>query len=176
MADQPKLFESLLASTALGDRVAFQQLYSDTSPRVYGVLMSMLSDRATAQDVLQDTYVKVWSRAGDYHAERGEVLSWIIAIARYRALDLLRASSRRQNFEHQAAEPEALTFSASDEFSELLQECLNRLAQLQRRSILEAFINGFTHEELASNEDTPIGTIKSRIRRGLVRLRECLDQ
>jgi len=176
MADQQKELEVLLASTALGDRNAFQTLYSNTSPRVYAVLMSMLSDKATAQDVLQDTYVKVWSRASEYHSERGEVLSWIIAIARYRALDLLRAANRRQNFEQQAMAPQALSLSATNDFSDLLQECLDRLAQLQRRSILAAFINGFTHEELASLEKTPVGTVKSRIRRGLARLRECLEQ
>ncbi|MCB1687418.1 MAG: sigma-70 family RNA polymerase sigma factor [Halioglobus sp.] len=176
MADQQEELEVLIARAAMADRSAFHALYVATAPRVYAVLMVMLRDQETAQDVLQDTYVKVWGRAGEYHSERGEVLSWVIAIARYRALDLLRASKRRTNFEHQAGETLELSLPTSDAFSELTKECLNRLADIQRRSIISSFVHGFTHEELAVREETPIGTIKSRIRRGLQRLRECLEQ
>lgn len=176
MADEQKTLEALIARTALGDRSAFQALYAATSPRVYSVLTAMLHDSATAQDVLQDTYVKVWGRSGEYHSERGQVLSWIIAIARYRALDLLRASKRRSGFEQQAATALELTLPMNDVYSELLEQCLARLAEIQRRSIVSAFVFGYTHEELAKSEETPIGTVKSRIRRGLARLRECLEQ
>lgn len=176
MADEQEELESLLARTAMADRAAFHALYGATSPRVYGVLVAMLRDEEIAQDVLQDTYVKVWGRAGEYHADRGQVLSWIIAIARYRALDLLRASKRRSSFEQQAGEALSLALPQADAFSELLKECLERLADIQRRSILYAFVHGYTHEELAEREATPVGTVKSRIRRGLQRLRECLEQ
>jgi len=176
MEDQQDELEALIARAAMADRAAFQTLYKVTSPRVYAVLIAMLRDEEIAQDVLQDAYVKVWARAGEYHSERGQVLSWIIAIARYRALDVLRASKRRSNFEQQAGESAVLSVPATDAFTEMLSECLDRLADLQRSNIISAFMHGFTHEELADREDTPIGTIKSRIRRGLQRLRECLDQ
>ncbi len=176
MADQQADLESLLARAALADRAAFHALYDATSPLVYGVLRAMLRDEESAQDVLQDTYVKVWGRAGEYHSDRGHVLSWIIAIARYSALDLLRASKRRSNFEQQAGETLLLTLPDTDTFSDSLKDCLDRLADLQRRSIFSAFVHGFTHEELAQRENAPLGTIKSRIRRGLQRLRECLEQ
>lgn len=168
--------EALVARAAMADRKAFHRLYEMTSPRVYAVLVSMLHDKDMAQDVLQDTYVKVWGRAGEYHCERGQVLSWIIAIARYRALDLLRASKRRNTFEHQAGETLAPVLSIGDSFSDLMKDCLGRLADIQRHSIVAAFVHGFTHEELAAKEDAPLGTVKSRIRRGLRRLRECLEQ
>lgn len=174
--DEQDTLESLLARTALGDRVAFRELYDATSPRVYAVLMAMLREPAMAQDVMQDAYVKVWAQAREYHTERGLVLSWIIAIARYRALDLLRASRRRDALEDEAAVVMSMSLPASDGLSEMLQECLGRLAEMQRRSILAAFVNGFTYEELAERESAPLGTVKSRIRRGLQRLRECLDQ
>jgi RNA polymerase sigma-70 factor (ECF subfamily) len=176
---QSEDLKALIARTAREDRAAFRALYDATSPRVYGVLVALLRNDDTAQDVLQDTFVKVWARAGEYHSERGEVLSWIIAIARYRALDLLRASRRRSSYEQQAGESPLLTLpavSASDEFSLRLTDCLDRLAERQRRNIVAAFVRGFTHEELARQENTPLGTIKSRIRRGLQRLRECLEQ
>ena len=87
--------ETLIARVGLGDRGAFKSLYVGTAPRVYAVILQMLRDPALAQDVLQDTYIKVWSRAQDYHHERGQVLGWIIGIARYRALDILRSEQRR---------------------------------------------------------------------------------
>ncbi len=173
--DQQEILESLLARTALGERDAFRELYDSTSPRVYAVLVAMLHDPATAQDVMQDAYVKVWAQAREYHAERGLVLSWIIAIARYRALDLLRAARRRDVLEDEAGKVMEMSLPAREGFSEMLQECLGRLAELQRRSILAAFVNGFTYEELAARESAPLGTVKSRIRRGLQRLRECLE-
>ncbi|GAB5452555.1 MAG: sigma-70 family RNA polymerase sigma factor [Halioglobus sp.] len=168
--------ERHVSRCAMGDRKAFETLYTESSPSVYAVLMSMLHDAATAQDVLQDTYIKVWNRAGEYHAERGLVLSWIIAIARYRALDLLRASKRRSTYEQQSEQTPTTVPVSAGTTSQLLQECLERLADLQRKSILAAFVGGYTHEELAVREATPVGTIKSRIRRGLGRLRECLEQ
>jgi RNA polymerase sigma-70 factor (ECF subfamily) len=175
MTHQAEL-EVMLARSALGDRDAFQRLYEATAPRVYAVLLSMLRDSALAQDVMQDAYVKVWGQSRDYHADRGLVLSWIIAIARYRALDLLRASKRRDALEMEAVQQQSLTEPTQEGFSDLLRECLGKLADLQRRSIVAAFVNGFTHEELAAREATPVGTVKSRIRRGMQRLRECLQQ
>ncbi len=175
-AEQAEL-EQLIARCVLGDRAAFKTLYEKTSARVFGLALRMLRSREQAQDLLQDVYVRVWSRAGEYHAQRGRVLAWIMAIARYRALDMLRAESRRTTGELvEQADPAAGADPDSDGISSrALEECLQRLADSQRRSILVVFYGGLTHDELAARQSTPVGTVKSRIRRGLQRLRECLE-
>ncbi len=176
MAVTDAQLEAWLARSLDGDRGAFHQLYDATSPRVYAVLMKLLAEPAMAQDVLQDTYVKVWAQAEHYRSERGLVLSWIISIARYRAIDLLRAQGRRSSHELAAGETQQSTSGNDDPLSDLLHECLAKLADLQRHTIQAAFVHGFTHTELAAREDAPVGTVKSRIRRGLQRLRECMEQ
>ncbi len=170
--------QTLVARTVHGDRVAFQALYESTSPTVFGVLQRMLSDRAQAEDVLQDTYVKVWSRAGEYHYERGRVIGWVIGIARNRALDILRAKKRRG--EVQSADswpPETIAGNSGElEQNTVLQQCMERLAAIQQQSIIGAFVHGWTHEELAKLLSLPVGTVKSRIRRGLALLKDCLER
>lgn len=170
--------QELLARTVMGDRAAFHSLYTETSPTVFGVLKQMLPDTAVAEDVLQDAYVKVWSRAGEFHGERGKVLGWIIAIARYRALDVIRANKRRFEITSEAnLVPESVAADGGAlELKTVLEECMSRLAELQRQSIIGAFVHGWTHEELANQLAQPIGTVKSRIRRGLNLLRECLER
>lgn len=167
--------EDLLARVVLGDRNAFQLLYEETSPKVYGVLLRMLGDASSAQDVLQDTYVRVWSRAGEFHGERGKVLAWIITIARYRALDLLRSQKRRVEVTREFSQDQKFSVDLS-ESDPRLYSCLETLADTQKSSVVASFVHGFTHEELAVQFAAPIGTIKSRIRRGLQRLKECLEQ
>ena len=173
---------ALLSRTALGDRDAFKALYQATSPQILGLLIHMLGQRDRAEDALQDTYIKVWHRARDYHAERGQVNTWLASIARYRALDLLRADKTRQQRASRAKPelatedelPDALAQSQSD--NGRLYDCLHQLNDRQRQSIGLAFFRGFTHEELAAQLAAPLGTVKAWIRRGLQQLRLCLEE
>ena len=165
--------ERLLANSVLGDRDAFAALYEATSSRVYALGLRMLGNRDQASDLLQDVYVRIWTRAGEYHAERGSVLAWLLSIARYRALDMLRFEGRRSPIGSETAEPELA--GMVDASTLALEECLDTLADSQRSSILTVFFDGLTHDELAAREQQPLGTVKSRIRRGLQRLKDCLD-
>ena len=182
-ADQTLLC-SLLAKTALGDKNAFKQLYDETSPQLLGLLIGMLRHRDLAEDVLQDTFLKVWHRAGDYHADRGQVTTWLSSIARYRALDTLRAQKVRRKRDQQLGADDTVEPGAADSLSQWAanpgeqarrQDCIGELNENQRQSIGLAFYRGFTHEELSTQLEVPLGTIKAWIRRGLQQLRRCLE-
>ena len=171
----------LMSRVSLGDRSAFERLYEETSPNIMGLLHSMLPQRDLAEDVLQDTFVKVWHRAADYHPERGQVSTWIASIARYGAIDAIRANSvRRGSDDGLEALPDdasgALDRIAEDQDEQRLYYCLDTLSSDQKQSITLAFFRGYTHDELASQLSTPLGTVKAWVRRGLKKLRECLDQ
>lgn len=171
----------LMSRVSLGDRSAFETLYDETSPHVMGLLSSMLRRREVAEDVLQDTFVKVWHRAADYHPERGQVNTWIASIARYAAIDLLREGKHRQTQDDvldtlpdDAASALEEIAGASEE--DRLHYCIGTLSADQRQTITLAFFRGYTHEELASQLARPLGTVKAWVRRGLSKLRECLEQ
>lgn len=188
---------SLLRATAHGDAKAFKALYDDTAPRLHAVALTMMRDSELAEDVLQDAFLQIWHRAGDYHADRGGVLTWMTTIVRYRGIDLLRKRGRpgaAGKSGHQGIDPEAIDYfrhggtgdelgskqpgplarAMSTEVNSLLRDCIGRLSNKQQRSISLAFFRGLTHQELADSLAEPIGTIKSRLRRSLQRLKECL--
>lgn len=175
-----------LQATAAGDQHAFQKLYNATSPQLYALLLRILKKPDRAEDALQDAYVKIWQKAGTYAPDRGAPSTWLLAIARYRALDTLR----RQRPE--VGMPEEANLAATiledhvapgpSEANENLQSldavhtCLTTLSPEQRKSVLLAYYEGLTHPELARRLNAPIGTVKSWIRRGLSRLRQCLAE
>ena len=181
MLDEKEL-QQLLARTALHDRVAFKTLYDQTSRFVYSLGLRILGQVDLAEDLLQDVFLRVWHSAADYHPERGRVIAWIVTIARYHAIDMRRRRSvaARVNAAHQAEDEEVTTGPFLQVFAikqtDRLMDCLERLAVSQRRCLDGAFYRGLTHDELASQLGLPLGTIKSRIRRALLRLRECLTQ
>ena len=183
----------LLRATAHGDSHAFKRLYEDTSSYLYAMALQMMQDDALAEDVLQDAFVQVWHRAGDYHADRGSVLTWLTTIVRYRAIDLLRkrrSSSGGQSMRDTDAgdvldrmgdggsggESGPLGSAMATEDAQKLDRCIKRLSNDQKQSVALAFFRGMTHQELAECLAEPLGTIKSRLRRGLQRLRECLSE
>ena len=177
----------LLSATAAGDRRAFGRLYDMTSPYLYAIALRLVHRRSAAEDVLQDAYVQVWHRAADYHVQRGSVLGWMTALVRYRAIDMLRKNRKGTPLDEDmlsgagalldpgdASDP-AMASAAASEDADFLSECVSRLSGSQRESVALAFFHGLTHAELAQRLALPLGTIKSRLRRSLKRLKECLD-
>jgi len=164
-----------------GDRAALENLYGRTSAKLFGICLRILSDRAEAEDVLQEVYLTVWNKAGQFDAERGvSPISWLASIARNRALDRLRARKPRFGGLDEAAEiadlsPLADAALATTETSERLGACLEALDGRAASAIRAAFFGGQTYERLAEAAGMPLGSMKSLIRRGLMRLKDCLE-
>lgn len=172
----------LLAACARQDRGAFQRLYELTAPQLLASLMRLLRNRAAAEDALQDVYVQVWGRAAQFSRDRGSPWAWLIAIARYRALDLQRRDRRfaaegEDAFESIAAdeEPHESRMALGRGASTALDQCLEALQEQQRRCILLSYQNGMSHADVAGRLGEPLGSVKSWIRRGLTALRRCLE-
>jgi RNA polymerase sigma-70 factor, ECF subfamily len=170
----------LLAAVAKGDQAAFQRLYQATRGKLYGVVLRILRRRDLADEVLQEAYLKVWSSAGQFDAARASPVTWMVAIARNRAIDLLRKKSEVAIEE----EPEAMEAAADTphplakrEMSEGLAQllaCLGKLDEDRRRLVLLAYYSGRSREQLAAQFEAPVNTIKTRLRRALLDLKECL--
>ena len=173
---------SLLAACAQGDRAAFERLYRDTAPKLFGVAMRILRREDWAEDVLQECYVRIWDHARDYRPGLAAPMTWMTSIVRNRCLDWLR----RPNFEVRDEEGELIEAVESDRPGPLaaleasagaraLKKCLEALEAKQRQAIALAYFDGLSHSELASHLREPLGTVKTWVRRGLLRLKGCLD-
>jgi RNA polymerase sigma-70 factor (ECF subfamily) len=177
------LATALLSRVAARDEQAFEALYRLTSSRLLGIGMRVLGDRAEAEDVLQEVYVTVWTKAMQFDAQRASAWTWLGTIARNRAIDRLRSlpsAMQRAPMELSETVPDPAPSPASqaDTRSEhgRLDECLARLGQRGQALIRTAFFEGVTYDELAARTGSPLGSVKSWIRRGLLQLRECLDR
>ena len=166
-----------------GDRAALQTVYRLTSAKLFGVCLRILGEHGEAEDVLQEVYVTVWRKAADFDARLASPMTWLIAIARNRAIDRLRASRRSRNMEAiDAATGVADSAAGADSALESLQEhaklhgCLDGLASHERAALRGAFFDGSTYEDLATRMKVPLGTMKSWIRRAMVKLKACLEQ
>ncbi len=172
----------LLAATAGGDRGAFQQVYQLSGPRLFAIALRILRRRELAEEVLQEAFVSIWRKPGQYQPERGEPLAWMARIVRNRAIDHIRAESRAPQDQTSLDKiPEARleaegAVAFADHGTGALRDCLGHLKKDQRNSIVLAYYYGLTHEELAARLETPLGTVKSWVRRGLMQLKDCLDQ
>jgi RNA polymerase sigma factor (sigma-70 family) len=171
-----------IARVAGGDRAALRIVYQDTSAKLFGVCLRILSDRSEAEDVLQDVYVTVWRKAGSFDPAKASPITWLVAIARNRAIDRLRATAVSRRMEPiEAADTVSDPAPAAVERVELAQQhrrlagCLEELEQRHSAAIRAAFLDGSTYEELAERMRVPLGTMKSWIRRGLLKLRACLE-
>ncbi|MDO8411407.1 MAG: sigma-70 family RNA polymerase sigma factor [Phenylobacterium sp.] len=172
---------ALMTQVAAGDRDALRQLYQATSSKLFGVCLRILSDKDESEDVLQEVYVTIWRRADRFDASRASVMTWISTIARNRAIDRLRArgplARAEQIDEMEIADgaPSATALLESAERAGALQRCLSELDERTEKAIRTAFFEGVTYEALAQRLDTPLGTVKSWIRRGLMKLKGCLE-
>ncbi len=173
----------LLARIAHRDRQAFSQLYDRYSGVLYSTIFRVLNNADESNDVLQDVFVQIWDRAGAYDPALGKPFTWAMTLTRNKAIDRLRALKRRYSFmEELTLEMEAETrhrpFAGSELFSNdqsaLVRAAVATLPLEQRQAIEMAFLGGLSQQEIAESLNQPLGTIKARIRRGMLRLREAL--
>lgn len=170
-----------LVRTGEGDRSAFEMLYRLTNAKLFGVCLRIFPERSEAEEALQDVYLTIWNRAASYQPGRASPISWLVAVARNRAIDRLRASgkARYAPIEDAAeiADPspraDAQLFAASEDAQ--LKGCIDGLDRRDAHFIRSAFLGGATYAHLAEAEGTPLATVKSRIRRALIRLRSCME-
>jgi RNA polymerase sigma factor (sigma-70 family) len=172
-------YEAALEACARGERFALNALYQREARWLLGVAQRIVGDRDHAHDVLQDAFLQIWQKAASYQRSLGSARGWIYTVVRHRALDLARRSGReisigddlealsdaRQSDEHGPAGPDTTA----------LDRCLDALDERKRDCIVCAFVEGYTHEQIATKLSTPVGTVKSWIRRGLLALKECLS-
>ena len=172
--------EDLVRAVARADERAFASLFDSYSSRLFGFLMRMLQSEAEAEEVLQEVFMQIWQRAADFDEARGRAFTWLVTIARSRALDRLR--TRRSNdrkdtlafCERQQYGPDGLEDVIRLEEREMVRRALGELSEAQRQAILLAYFEGLTHPEIAERLDTPLGTVKTRTRDGLGKLRKIL--
>jgi RNA polymerase sigma-70 factor (ECF subfamily) len=177
--------KQLLARVALGDRTAFRRLYDATAPSLFGVALRIVRQRDRAEEVLQDAFVNAWNRAAGYQAALSQPMTWLTAIVRNRALDELR--SGRQNadslderegedaaaIEDTQPGPLGLLEQAADKLA--IRDCLDAIEGSQRQCLALVYYHGLSHSEVAAHVGSPIGSVKVWLRRGLDKLKRCLE-
>lgn len=174
----------LLARVAKRERAAFEQLYGRYANILYATAMKFLKEDADAQDVVQDVFIQIWDKAKLYDPSKGKPLTWALTLTRNRSIDRIRSIQRRtrlrDDFEKEtvvdesAGVREALSGVDASEKSQILRDAVGRLSPEQRKVVELAFFGGFTQSEIAERLGEPLGTVKARARRGLMKLKEIL--
>lgn len=179
-APEPDLQE-LIVSVTLGDHDAFAALYDAVAGRVLGVVRAVLRDRAQSEEVAQEVLVEVWRTAPRYRPERGTAINWILTLAHRRAVDRVRSAQAAAARDHRAAlldrtpEYDEVTEQVEARLErEQVRRCLRMLTEIQRQAVELAYYRGLTYREVAEELALPLGTVKTRLRDGLIRLRDCL--
>ncbi|MCW2857654.1 MAG: polymerase, sigma subunit, family [Marmoricola sp.] len=172
---------SLLRLSARGDEQAFAELYDATSARVHGLVLRVVRDPAQSEEVTQEVYLQAWRTAARYDEARGSAMAWLMTLAHRRAVDRVRAAeavNRQDTSYHQGAHvvPHDSTAEAAEQSMEArrVRSALVELTPVQREAIELAYFGGYTHTEVATMLDLPVGTAKTRIRDGLIRLRDAM--
>ena len=179
---------ALLHAVRDGCRPSFARLYGLTSPRLFGIVLRVNADRAEAEDVLQEVYVKVWSRCAQFDANKGSAIFWLAGICHHSAIDSLRRRQRRPQARFTSLndedgngcdslpspEPQPLELAIRARGAEAVQRCLRALTIDQRESLSLAFHDGLSHREIAARLGRPVGTVKTWLRRALAQLRPVL--
>ncbi len=183
-ADQAREQARLLAAMARGDKAALAALYDSLARPLYSLAFRVTNDATEAQDIVQDVFLQMWNKAANFDSSRGSVFGWAATLTRNRAIDRVRMRKRRSELLAEAApdlQPAAPAGDSDSAGSLWVQEkagavrsALTRLAPEQQTAIELAFFSGLTQQEIAARLNEPLGTIKARIRRGLLKLRETL--
>jgi RNA polymerase sigma-70 factor (ECF subfamily) len=175
---------ALLRRIGAKDRDAFAEFYDKYSTLLFSIASKILKDAAEAEDVLQETFMQIWEKAGNYDPNLGQPLGWAVTLARNRAIDRIRASQRRNLLTQEAGVEFAIAGKSSEtandtvsghEKAKLIHSAMIDLPAEQRRAIEMAFFSGLTQNEISEKLQEPLGTVKARIRRGLLRLRDQLE-
>ena len=172
---------ALLRRCSRGDESAFAALYDATASRLYGLVVRVIRDPAQSEEVTQEVFLEIWRTSARYDAERGSALSWLMTIAHRKAVDRVRsaeASSRRDTTFHQrdakVEHDETAEAVTSTLEAQRVRQAVSTLTPAQREAIELAYFGGYTHVEVATMLDLPVGTAKTRIRDGLIRLRDTM--
>jgi RNA polymerase sigma-70 factor (ECF subfamily) len=175
----------LLRQIGQGDRRSFEQLYERFSGVLFSIAYRMLNSQEAAEDVLQDVFVQIWKKAPMFDPNRGRPMTWAVTLTRNKAIDLMRSAQRRSGL-HETVQRETETFSrskdhslfdavASDEMWKMVRDAIAKLSKEQRQAIELAFFASMTQTEIAEHLNQPLGTVKARIRRGMLVLREMIE-
>jgi RNA polymerase sigma-70 factor, ECF subfamily len=179
------VLEQLIERCASGDASALELLYKNTSAQLFGVLRRILVRQDLAQEALQDVYVSIWRNAKEYRPAKAAVFTWMVSIARYRAIDIKRSRRREVHFadpseyvpeDLDTLDSDLANVAARDADARRLRDCLEQLNTQQRNAVCLAYLNGLTHEEVAGTLAAPLGTVKSWVRRGLESLKGCIQR
>lgn len=168
-------YEVCLLACARGDHRALHQLYEQDSSRLLGVALRITRNKALAEDIVHDAFIKIWHGAHSFDPLRGSARGWVFSVTRHLALDVVRSAGRDVPLDDQyepMAEP-AQTFEFAARSGQIHQ-CLERLDPTRRTCILHAYVDGYSHSEIAQKLSTPLGTVKAWIKRSLAALRECM--
>ena len=173
--------DTLLTHVAKGDQAAFEALYDQLGSSVYGLVRRVLRNPSQAEEVAQEVLLEVWRAASRFDPARGSAATWVLTIAHRRAIDRVRAEEAATAREQRTAEVPAATDEVAETVeasmdAERLRRCLAGLTELQRESITLAYYGGYSYAQVAALLDTALGTIKTRIRDGLMRLGNCLGR
>lgn len=175
----------LLTRVAAGDEDAFTEIYRRFSPALFGMALRIMNDAREAEDTLQESFTYIWRKASSYDASRSSPFAWAVMIVRHKAIDKLRIRRRFEKISEQAQKefgeaeretPETASDPVFRDRRQHLQAALQRIPAEQREAVELAFFRGLTHEEIAQRLEAPLGTVKARIRRGLIRLRDYIKE
>lgn len=177
----PQDISKLIVRTSMKDRAAFDLLYRHTSAKLFGVCLRVLTDRGEAEEALQEVFVKIWTKADRFAVSELSPISWLVAIARNHAIDRIRARRRPAaaidaalDVADPAPGPEAAAMAGGE--SERVHQCLDELEEDRAAAVRGAYLNGDSYAELAERYKVPLNTMRTWLRRSLLKLRECLER
>jgi RNA polymerase sigma-70 factor (ECF subfamily) len=176
---QPLSREELLARVKEGDQAAFSALYDDISPRVFGLVRRLLVDFSQSEEVTQEVFLEIWQSASRYEPSKGGAATWILTMAHRRAVDRIRSSQASRDRDvkigirdHVAQYDNVESTVETTIEHERVKQAMSKLTELQRQAVTLAYYGGFSHSEVAAQLKVPIGTVKTRLRDGMIRLRD----
>ncbi|MET3753929.1 RNA polymerase sigma-70 factor (ECF subfamily) [Rhizobium binae] len=173
--------KELISRVALGDRRAFAALYNQTAPKLFSICLRILKDRAEAEEVLQEVYISIWQRARSFQAASGTSSAWLSAIARNRSIDVLRARKpiadelgSADDLADSALDPEMQTVTKDE--GRRIDTCMEELEADRAVAVKRAYVEGLSYQELADQFGVPLNTMRTWLRRSLLKLRECMER